>query len=105
MTWSDIPWTPASRTLRQFAGLWLLVFGTIACRHAWHGASGLAISFGVLALVVGILGLLVPQTVRPIFVGWMVVAFPIGWMVSRVVLALIWYGLFTPLAVVFRLVG
>jgi hypothetical protein len=33
----------------------------------------------------------------------MLVAFPIGWTVSRVLLAVLFYGLFTPLAVLFRL--
>ena len=32
----------------------------------------------------------------------MVLAFPIGWLVSQLVLALIFYGLITPLALVFR---
>src|SRR5258706_60232 len=34
MQWSDIPWTPTSRVLRQFAVLWLLALGGLAC---WHG--------------------------------------------------------------------
>ncbi len=32
-------------------------------------------------------------------------AFPIGWVISHVILALVFYGLFTPLALVFRLIG
>jgi hypothetical protein len=35
----------------------------------------------------------------------MVAAFPIGWVVSHLILALIFYGLFTPLAALFRLTG
>lgn len=35
----------------------------------------------------------------------MAVAFPIGWTVSRVLLALVFYGLFTPLGLLFRLMG
>ncbi len=105
MRWSDIPWTPAPRTLRQFAGLWLVFFGVIACRHAWDGHAGLAWTFGIVAGVVGVLGLVQSHLVRPIFVGWMVAAYPIGWIVSLVVLAVMWYGLFTPLGMIFRLMG
>ena len=60
---------------------------------------------GSLAVVVGLLGLAVPRAIRPIYVGWMVAAFPIGWVVSHLILALIFYGLFTPLAALFRLMG
>jgi hypothetical protein len=35
----------------------------------------------------------------------MVLAFPIGWTVSRLVLAAVFYGLFTPIGLVFRLMG
>ena len=42
---------------------------------------------------------------RLIYVGWMVLAFPIGWTVSQVMLALMFFGLFTPIGLVFRLIG
>ena len=35
----------------------------------------------------------------------MVLAFPIGWTVSQVMLALMFFGLFTPIGLVFRLIG
>ena len=35
----------------------------------------------------------------------MVLAFPIGWTVSLLLLALVYYAVFTPIAVVFRLIG
>ena len=77
--------------------------------HEWYGIvrdePGLATGFGVAAAVIGPLGLIAPSAIRPIFVAWMIIAFPIGWTVSRVLLALIYYGLFTPLALAFRLVG
>ena len=33
------------------------------------------------------------------------ITFPIGWLVSQALLAIVYFGLFTPVAVVFRLVG
>src|SRR2546421_396631 len=50
-------------------------------------------------------GLVRPALLRPLFVGWMILVFPIGWLMSRVMLAVLYYGLFTPLAVAFRLGG
>jgi hypothetical protein len=92
--------------LRQFAGLWLLFFGGLAL---WHGLvrgnllAGLLLAAAALGL--GSLGLVKPRAVRLVFVGWMVVAFPVGWAVSHVVLGLAFYGVFTPVGLVFRLVG
>jgi hypothetical protein len=46
-----------------------------------------------------------PGAVRWLFTGWMIVAFPIGWAVSHIMLAALFYGLFTPVALVFRTIG
>jgi hypothetical protein len=92
--------------LRQFAGLWLVFFGAVA---AWQGFAkgrvGLAVAFAAAAAAVGTLGLARPRMIRPIFVGWMVAAFPIGWVVSAVLLGLVYYGLFAPVGAAFRLSG
>jgi hypothetical protein len=55
--------------------------------------------------VVGGLGLIRPAAMRWLFVGATVLAFPIGWVVSQVMLAVMYYGIITPLAVWFRLRG
>ncbi|MEO6811640.1 MAG: SxtJ family membrane protein, partial [Isosphaeraceae bacterium] len=106
MRWSDIPFSPPIRMLRQFAALWMVFFGGIA---AWQGLVRgrveIALALGTLAIAVGGLGLIWPKSVRPIFVGWMVLAFPIGWTVSLLVLALVFYGLFLPIGLVMRLSG
>ena len=106
MRWSDIPWRPPPRMLRQFAGLWIVFFGGLAL---WLGfvrqQPTAAFVVGALAVGVGLLGLVRPAAVRPIFVAWMALAFPIGWVVSRLMLGLVYYGLFTPLALIFRLIG
>ncbi len=92
--------------LRQFAALWIIFFAAMAAWQAWaHDRWTLAAVLGILAVTVGPLGLARPEWLRPVFVVWMVLAFPIGWLVSRVVLAVVFFGLFTPLALVFRLTG
>ena len=106
MQWSDIRFDPDRKTLRQFAGLWLVVFGGMALWQALvRGRANLGLSVGALALVVGVAGLTRPEWVRLIYIGWMVLAFPIGWTVSQVILLLMYFGLFTPIALVFRLIG
>jgi hypothetical protein len=106
MQWSDIPFSPSVKTLRQFAGLWLIVFSALgAWQHFGRGRTTVAIALVALAVTLGPLGLARPQFIRPIFVGWMILAFPIGWTVSFVLMAFLYYGLITPLGLVFRLAG
>jgi len=98
--------TPSDRLLRQFAGIWVVFFGVIAAwQELHHHRHVLAIGLGVLALTVGPLGLACPRTIRPVFIGWTALVYPIGWTVSRIVLGAIFYGLFTPVAWVFRMTG
>jgi hypothetical protein len=106
MQWSDVSWHPSTRTLRQFAGLWLAVVGASA---AWQALvrqrPTVALVLALLALLVGMAGLVRPSLVRWPYVGGMVLAFPIGWAVSMLLLAILYFGIFTPLALLFRLRG
>jgi hypothetical protein len=106
MKWSDVQFTPTKKVLRQFAAAWL-VFLLAWAAHQWlaRGHQKAALVLGVLAVVVGGLGLLVPATIRRIYVGCMIVAFPIGWVVSLVMLAVMFYCVITPVALFFRLRG
>ena len=106
MRWSDIQFNPPRTTLRQFAWLWLAFFIGLALWQILVKANTwLAFAFAALALTVGSLGLVWPETVRFVYVSWMVLAFPIGWTVSQVMLALMFFGMFTPFGLVFRLIG
>jgi hypothetical protein len=106
MQWSDITFAPSARLLRQFAGLWLLFFTAVALWQGYgRGNETAMLVIAAVTLPVGVAGLIKPQTIRWVFVAWTVLAFPIGWTVSRLVIACLFYGLFTPLALVFRLLG
>jgi hypothetical protein len=58
-----------------------------------------------IAVTIGPLGLVRPDWMRWVYVGWMVLAFPIGWTVSQVMLTVMFFGLFTPIGLIFRLIG
>lgn len=60
------------------------------------------LTFGV---VVAFVGLLKPSAVRPLYVGMMIASFPAGWLISHLILATVYFTLFTPLALFFRLMG
>ena len=106
MKWSDLPLNPSPRTLRQFAGLWLLFFLGLAAQQWWgRGRPYAALILALLAVGLGLAGLIHPPALRSVFVGWMLLAFPIGWTVSQVLLAVLYYGVFTPVGLFFKLRG
>lgn len=106
MQWSDVTATPSRNVLRQFAGLWLVVFGGLAAWRVWQGhTDAWTHVLGIGALAVGSIGLVRPVAIRFVYTGWMIAAFPIGWAVSSLVLAVTFYALFTPVACIFRLIG
>ncbi len=106
MTWADIPFRPTRKALRQFAAVWLVFFLAFGA-HQYLARSHHEVGFVlmVLAVAVGIVGLLRPAAIRWLFVGWMVVAFPIGWTISQLMLVLMFYLILTPVAVLLRLRG
>jgi hypothetical protein len=92
--------------LRQFAVLWIVAFAGLAVWHGiFHQERTAGLVLGALAATVGPMGLIAPSAIRPIFVGWTVLAFPIGWVVSRVVLLILFGVVVTPVALFFRLRG
>src|ERR1019366_10034712 len=106
MKWSDLPLKPTARMLRQFAAAWLIFFLAVGVyRYVARGQHQVGIGVGLMAIVVGVTGLIRPAAVRWLFVGATVLAFPIGWVVSHIMLAVMYYGIITPLAVWFRIRG
>jgi hypothetical protein len=106
MKWSDLPLKPSARVLRQFAAAWLTLFLAVGVyRYIARGQHQVGIAVGVMAVLVGLAGLIRPAAVRWLFVGATVLAFPIGWVVSQIMLAIMFYGIITPLALLFRIRG
>jgi hypothetical protein len=96
-------WHPDSKVLRQFAVVSLFGFGAMAVA-VWraHGAGwppALLAAFGVLVCVIGLLR---PSRIRPIYVALLAISLPIGWVVSGLLLRIFFYGVVTPIGVLFR---
>lgn len=106
MQWSDIQFDPPRKLLREFGLLCLAFFGAIALYQGlYRGHATAGMILGALAAAGGLLGMIAPAALRPVYVAWMVAAFPIGWTISMIVMAVMFYGLFTPIGLVFRLIG
>jgi hypothetical protein len=106
---------PDRRQLTQFGFIALAAFGLLGALVVWRGglfgfdfgAAARAVAFclwGVGALS-AILSLLWPAGNRPLFVLLSIMAFPIGFVVSHVVLAVLFFLVLTPVGLVMRLLG
>ena len=106
MKWSDIAFHPAPKVLRQFAAAWLF-FISAAGSYQWLARGHERVGQVMIAtgLVIGLLGLIMPAAIRWLFVAAMVLAFPIGWVVSQLMLVIMFYIVLTPVALIFRLRG
>lgn len=106
MNFSDIPRNPSDRLLRQFAGLWILFFGGIGLSQYFRSQNTpAAVVVGIIAVGLGLPGLLYPRFLKPVFVGWMILVFPVGWLISGVILLLLYFGLFAPVGFALRVSG
>ena len=102
-----IQWNPSTKQLRQFAGIWFPAFcglvGWSIGQKTGHW-SGVEIGW-VLAGLLSVGGLILPALIRPIFVGLILLTFPLGWVVSHLLLGLIFYGVVTPIGLILRIIG
>lgn len=102
----DINWNPSRKELKAFSLLLIVFFAIVAWLAHQKGASvqtAWTIAGGGAA--VGIAGLLAPAFIRVVYVVWMAAVFPIGFVVSNVVLALVFYGVVWPIGILTRLTG
>ena len=102
----DVKWRPSGRDLRQFAGVWLLVFGLLGGLAFWRSqALTVPLWLWAVALAIGLPGLARPGLIRPVYMLWMCVSFPIGWTISHALIGLVFYGLLFPIGFAMRLFG
>jgi hypothetical protein len=111
----ELDFNPDARTLRQFGFIALVGFGFVAT-IAWlevlvfafglgSGRPWVAGIFAALALLTGVLSVVYPRGNRFIYVGLAVVTYPIGFVLSYLIMGLLFFGLFGPIAIFFRIVG
>ena len=103
----DIRWNPTPRELRQFAAIWFPAACAVAGGLIYVRAGslwGAACSWAAGATC-GVVGWFRPRAVRPLYLALVCLTYPIGWTLSHVLLALIYYGMFTPLGLLMRLGG
>lgn len=96
---------PGRRELRQLGLLVLpLVTGALAALafFRWHQPTA-AIGFASVGAAGLLLGAVAPTALKPLSVGLSIATWPIGWVISLVALALVYFLVLSPIAAIMRL--
>lgn len=102
--WWGVP-TPERKDVRNFAFV-MSVAAAIVAGILWYNDSvqGMQIA-GAVAGVFLAAGLLFPMVLKPLFVVWMGIARVLAFVNTHLILALVFYSLFTVIGLVMRLLG
>jgi len=104
---TEIQWHPTGRQLRVFgvSGLLASFAAALVLSFLWSVAilwAGLVLAAGA---AIFLCSLISPRAARILYVGLALVGMPIGFAVSFVLLAVFYFLLLTPVALVFRVIG
>jgi hypothetical protein len=101
-----INWKPSRRELRKFGLTLLVLFPLFGAFLAWRlGRMGIFYGCAGVGVLVELLVLCVPRAAVWVYKGWMGLALVLGTVVGPVVMALVYYGVLTPIALVLRARG
>jgi predicted membrane metal-binding protein len=96
---------PTAKELRSFG---LLMGGVFLIVALWplifHGGS-LRVWASIIAAAFGAMGVLFPKGLEPLHRLWMKIGEKLGWINSRIILGIMFFGIFTPMAFVMGLLG
>ena len=102
----ELPKEPSPLERKLFGFLVVLFCGLVGAflmfKLGWDAVAWVLWSVGAL---IALVYYAVPPLQNRIFRGWLLAFYPIGFVISHVVLAAIWYLLFTPIALLRRLIG
>jgi hypothetical protein len=107
MSLIEINWYPKQKELRNFANITMVASLIISC--LLYLFKGIRIQWTVIIVAAGF-GVFLSSFVslkltRIIYLGLILVTFPIGWAISMILLTAFYFLLLTPLGFIFRLLG
>jgi len=107
MSLIEINWYPKRKELRTFATIALIA--SIPIASLLYMLKGVRIQWSVIIVAAGFAIFLSSfvslKLTRIIYLGLILVTFPIGWAISIILLAAFYFLLLTPLGFIFRLLG
>lgn len=99
---SDKPILPSDR---KFGFFFAVLFLLLSGYSAWYLNPNWAAGLAALGAVFGIVTLLYPSLLNPLNRAWMAIGLLLGKVFSPIVLSVMFFGLITPIALFFRLIG
>jgi hypothetical protein len=81
-----------------------VVLGLLGCFLWWHGSAYYSY-FLIASVALLALSVVAPTILKPFHCVWMTVAVVLGWIMTGVILTLFYYLVFTPIALIARLLG
>jgi len=115
MAFTQLNLRPTSRELRQFGCIALAGFALLGGWIHWRGSlfgfdlglAALTVSyiFWGLGALTALFAVLAPKANRPLYVLLVLVTWPIGFVVSHVIMAVVFFGIITPIGLLFRVLG
>jgi hypothetical protein len=100
---NELNWNPSTRELRGFSLIAMVFFGALGAWILLSRDPGGAWLCWVVGVAFGLPGLLRPASVRLVFVLFSVATKPISWIVSHLILVILFYGVITPTGLLLRL--
>lgn len=105
----DLKKAPTANDLKWFTRLappFFFILGIfISWRHATTGGQVLTTACWLLALVSLLLALFSPRGLRRFYKTWLLITYPIGWVVTHLVLGFVFFVFFMPLGFFLRCFG
>lgn len=107
MTFFELHSEPTLKQLKWFAALWLPAFGAFLGSVFYFKVQrpDLAVTMWLLTLALGILSYKFLYIARIIYVGLSALTYPIGWVMSHVLMAAVFLGVLLPVGLALRLSG
>lgn len=103
-----IDFHPPQKQLQQFAWFSLIGFpliGWLLLYYKFEFSTTVAWVLTAIGVGIFVLGMVSTNLIKPVFIGLMALAIPIGFVLSTLVLCGLYYLLFTPVALFFKLIG
>jgi hypothetical protein len=106
MSMVPINWRPDRKTLAEFSEFAMFFLGMVGAPVALlRGDVRLGAILWAAAVAIRLAGVVRPMWLRPVYLGLTLVTWPIGWAVSHLTFALVYFLIFTPIGFLFRLIG
>ncbi len=97
----EVNWDPNDRQLRQFGIICFFALPLVG--WLWGGGPWMVEWLAAAGLLLAIAGLVYPKAVKPAFLGLTIVAAPIGIVVGELAMLAMFFGVFLPIGLIFRI--